>query len=94
MTVVCLPGDGVGPEVMREARRALEALAPDLELQEFLFGAQAIRDFGDSLPEETLDACKAADAVLKAPIGDPEERVLARCVIGLERAANAEWRVL
>jgi 3-isopropylmalate dehydrogenase len=72
MTVVCLPGDGVGPEVMREARRALEALAPDVELQEFPFGARAIREFGDSLPEETLDACKTADAVLKAPIGDPE----------------------
>ena len=72
MTVVCLPGDGVGPEVMREARRALEAVAPDVELEEFPFGAQAIRDFGDSLPEETLAACKAAEAVLKAPIGDPE----------------------
>jgi 3-isopropylmalate dehydrogenase len=72
MTVVCLPGDGVGPEVMREARRALEVLAPDVELQEFPFGAQAIRDLGDSLPEETLAACKGADAVLKAPIGDPE----------------------
>ena len=72
MKVVCLPGDGVGPEVMREARRALEAVAPDVELEEFPFGAQAIRDFGDSLPEETLAACKAAEAVLKAPIGDPE----------------------
>jgi 3-isopropylmalate dehydrogenase len=72
MTIVCLPGDGVGPEVMREARRAVEALAPDVELAEFPFGAQAIRDFGNSLPDETLAACKAAEAVLKAPIGDPE----------------------
>ena len=72
MTVVCLPGDGVGPEVMREARRALEALAPDLSLEEQSFGAQAIRETGDPLPEETLAACRAAEAVLKAPIGDPE----------------------
>jgi 3-isopropylmalate dehydrogenase len=70
--VVCLPGDGIGPEVMREARRALAQLAPDLALEEHPFGAQAIRDFGDPLPEETLAACLAADAVLKAPIGDPE----------------------
>jgi 3-isopropylmalate dehydrogenase len=70
--VVLLPGDGVGPEVMREARRALEALAPDLELEERPFGAHAIRETGDSLPDETLAACRAADAVLKAPIGDPE----------------------
>jgi 3-isopropylmalate dehydrogenase len=57
---------------MREALRALEKVAPDLELEEHAFGAQAIRDTGDSLPEETLAACKASEAVLKGPIGDPE----------------------
>jgi len=72
VTVVCLSGDGVGPEVMREAVRVLETLAPELELEERPFGAQAIRDTGDPLPEETLAACRAAEAVLKAPIGDPE----------------------
>jgi 3-isopropylmalate dehydrogenase len=72
VTVVVLPGDGIGPEVMREALRALEKVAPGLELEEHAFGAQAIRDTGDSLPEETLAACKASEAVLKGPIGDPE----------------------
>jgi 3-isopropylmalate dehydrogenase len=72
VTVVCLPGDGIGPEVMREARRALAELAPELTLDEHPFGAQAIRELGDPLPEETLAACLAAEAVLKAPIGDPE----------------------
>jgi 3-isopropylmalate dehydrogenase len=72
VTVVVLPGDGIGPEVMREALRALEKVAPDLELEEHAFGAQAIRATGDSLPEETLAACKGAEAVLKGPIGDPE----------------------
>jgi 3-isopropylmalate dehydrogenase len=72
VTVVCLPGDGVGPEVMREARRALTALAPDVALEDMPFGAQAIRETGDPLPDETLDACRSAEAVLKAPIGDPE----------------------
>ena len=72
MTVVCLPGDGIGPEVMEEAKRVFAALAPDVELEEHPFGAQAIRDSGDPLPERTLAACQAAEAVLKAPIGDPE----------------------
>jgi 3-isopropylmalate dehydrogenase len=72
VTVVVLPGDGIGPEVMREALRVLEKVAPELELEEHAFGAQAIRDTGDSLPEETLAACKASEAVLKGPIGDPE----------------------
>jgi 3-isopropylmalate dehydrogenase len=72
VTVVLLPGDGVGPEVMAEARRVLTVLAPDVDLEERPFGGQAIRATGDSLPSETLAACLAAEAVLKAPIGDPE----------------------
>ena len=72
MTIVCLPGDGIGPEVMNEARRALAVLASEIELEERPFGAKAIRDTGDPLPNETLAACRAAEAVLKAPIGDPE----------------------
>ena len=72
LRVVCLPGDGIGPEVMAVAQRVLRELAPDLELEERLFGAAAIRATGTSLPEETLAACRSADAVLKAPIGDPE----------------------
>ena len=71
-TVACLPGDCIGPEVMAAAKRILAALAPDVELEDHPFGGAAIRSHGDSLPEETLEACRRADAVLKAPIGDPE----------------------
>ncbi|MBX5473671.1 MAG: 3-isopropylmalate dehydrogenase [Thermoleophilia bacterium] len=70
--VVLLPGDGIGPEVAREARLALELLAPDVEIEERLLGAAAIRATGTPLPDETLEACRRATAVLKAPIGDPE----------------------
>jgi len=70
--VVCLPGDCIGPEVMAVAQRVLREVAPDLELEEHVFGAAAIRATGTSLPDETLAACRRAAAVLKAPIGDPE----------------------
>jgi 3-isopropylmalate dehydrogenase len=70
--IACLPGDGIGPEVMAVAQRALRKLAPELVLEEHLFGGAAIRATGGSLPHETLEACRSADAVLKAPIGDPE----------------------
>ncbi len=70
--VVLLPGDGIGPEIAAEARLALAQLAPDVELEEQLLGAAAIRATGTSLPDETLAACRTATAVLKAPIGDPE----------------------
>jgi 3-isopropylmalate dehydrogenase len=70
--VVLLPGDCIGPEIADEAARVLEALAPDVQLEERPFGAAAIRATGDPLPEETLAACRSADAVLKGPIGHPE----------------------
>src|SRR3954466_5333568 len=72
MRIVLLPGDGIGPEVTAEARRVLERVAPDVELEERPVGAGAIRAPGTPLPPETLEACLAADAVLKGPIGDPE----------------------
>src|SRR3954447_20207905 len=71
MRVVLLPGDCIGPEIAREARRVLEQLAPDATLEEHPFGGAAIRATGQPLPPETLDACLSADAVLKGPIGDP-----------------------
>ncbi len=70
--VVLLPGDCIGPEVTREATRVLEALDLGIELDEQPFGAQAIRDLGEPLPDQTLEACRSADAVLKAPIGHPD----------------------
>ena len=72
MKIVLLPGDCIGPEVMTEARRALLALLPDVELHERPFGGAAIRAWGDPLPPGTLQACRESDAVLKGPIGDPQ----------------------
>jgi len=70
--VVLLPGDGIGPEVAEQARLALELLVPELDVEERLIGAAAIRATGEPLSGETLDACLAAAAVLKGPVGDPE----------------------
>jgi 3-isopropylmalate dehydrogenase len=70
--VVLLPGDGIGPEVAEQARHVLEGLAPEVEIEERLIGGAAIRATGTPLPDETRDACLAATAVLKGPVGDPE----------------------
>jgi len=70
--VVVLPGDGIGPEVAREARLVLEQLCPEVQLEEQLLGGAAIRATGEPLPQATVDACLAATAVLKGPVGDPE----------------------
>jgi 3-isopropylmalate dehydrogenase len=84
MRIVCLSGDGIGPEVMREAIRALRALSLPLELDERDFGGPAIRATGDPFPDATRDACLAADAVLLAAVGSPEyERAAVRPEQGL-----------
>jgi 3-isopropylmalate dehydrogenase len=69
--VVCLPGDGIGPEVMAEALRVLRALPLEVELTEHDFGGVAIDRHGVPLPDDTLEACLGADAVLLAAVGVP-----------------------
>ena len=70
--IVTLPGDGIGPEIMDAALRVLQTVAPDVETEEHLFGGAAIDAKGSSLPDETLAACKGADAVLLAAVGGPK----------------------
>jgi 3-isopropylmalate dehydrogenase len=72
-TVVLLPGDGIGPEIIGPAVRVLEAVAPgQLEFQSSLFGGASIDACGTALSEETLAACRDADAVLLAAVGGPK----------------------
>ncbi len=70
-----LPGDGVGPEVTRAARRVLEAVGgektPGFEFGEYSIGGAAIDATGVPLPDETLEACKSADAVFLGAVGGP-----------------------
>ena len=68
--VAVLPGDGIGPEVTAEALRVLDALR--IEHTEHPFGGNAILAQGTPLPDETLAACRAADAVLLGAVGLPE----------------------
>jgi len=70
--IVTLPGDGIGPEVLASALAVLEAVAPDLEYDEQPFGGAAIDAHGTALTDETLQACKDADAVLLAAVGGPK----------------------
>jgi 3-isopropylmalate dehydrogenase len=71
-TVVTLPGDGIGPEVLASALAVLAEVAPDLEYDEQPFGGAAIDLHGRALSEETLAACRRADAVLLAAVGGPK----------------------
>jgi len=72
--VAVLAGDGIGPEVVAEAVRVLEAVASESLQFEFtpaLVGGAAVHARGDPLPPETLAVARAADAILFGAVGDP-----------------------
>jgi 3-isopropylmalate dehydrogenase len=74
--VLVLPGDGIGPEIVAEGVKVLEALgasgAITVALEHALVGGAAYDAAGDPLPEETLGAARAADAVLLGAVGGPK----------------------
>ncbi len=71
-TVVLLPGDGIGPEILAPAVEVLSAVGADFDYDEHRFGGAAIDAHGTALTDETLAACRAADAVLLAAVGGPK----------------------
>jgi 3-isopropylmalate dehydrogenase len=87
MNVAVLPGDGIGPEIIAQARRVLQKLELKIQFSEAPVGGTAYEQHGDPLPEETLKIAKQADAVLFGAVGDPRyDR--------LERAKRPEQAIL
>jgi len=69
--IVLLPGDGIGPEIVAEARRLLESIDA-FEFDQRLVGGISIDESGLALTDEVLDACRGADAVLLGAVGGPK----------------------
>jgi 3-isopropylmalate dehydrogenase len=73
--IAFLPGDGIGPEVLLEARRVLDRIADvyghRFEIVEGEIGVTAITGSGDPLPEATRALCRSADAVMLGAVGGP-----------------------
>ncbi|PZU59340.1 MAG: 3-isopropylmalate dehydrogenase [Sphingobium sp.] len=93
MLVALFPGDGIGPEVIAQARRVLDALAiPGLTYEEGLVGGAAYKAVGHPLPDATLDIARRADAILFGAVGDFDcdhlERHLRpeQAILGLRKA--------
>jgi 3-isopropylmalate dehydrogenase len=70
--IAVLAGDGIGPEVIGEAVKVLKAVGGDFEFEEALVGGAAYDEKGHPLPDETLDLCRSADAVLLGAVGGPQ----------------------
>jgi 3-isopropylmalate dehydrogenase len=71
-----LPGDGIGPEITAQALKVLDTLAAkkgfDVEKKEALIGGAALDETGVPLPAETVETCRASDAVLLGAVGGPK----------------------
>ena len=81
MKIAVLAGDGIGPEIIAQAVKALDVLRRDglkLELEEAAYGGAGYDAHGDPLPESTLKLARAADAVLCGAVGGPQYDALPR----------------
>jgi 3-isopropylmalate dehydrogenase len=88
MMIAVLPGDGIGPEVTREAVRVLEALGiAGLALEYADVGGAAYKAHGHPLPAATLELARSSDAILFGAVGDPD-------CDNLERALRPEQAIL
>jgi 3-isopropylmalate dehydrogenase len=90
-TIALLPGDGIGPEVTREAVRVLDTLGLNLTFNHADVGGAAYRKHGHPLPPATLEIARASDAILFGAVGDfeldtlPRERRPEQAILGLRR---------
>ena len=73
--IAVIKGDGIGPEIVDSALRVLDCVQEKFGFKvtcgEYLAGGCAIDATGKPLPEETLEGCKASDAVLLGAVGGP-----------------------
>jgi len=89
--ILVLPGDGIGPEIVNEARKVLYRVAEleglELEIDEGLIGGAAVDSLGEPYPEATRSLARAADAILLGAVGGPQYE-------GLERELRPERGLL
>jgi len=97
MKIALLAGDGIGPEILREAVRVLDVLRKEgarIETEEALVGGAAYDAHGDPLPAKTLDLVKRSDAVLFGAVGGPKYDTLPRdkrpekAILGLRKECD------
>ena len=74
--ITLLPGDGIGPEIVAATRLVLDTIASKYDhsftYREALLGGIAIDETGTALPDDTIEACKSADAILLGAVGGPK----------------------
>src|SRR5919202_3096315 len=95
MRLAVIPGDGIGPEVISEALKVLDEVAPDVETTPYDLGALRWHRTGEALPDSVLAELRQHDAILLGAVGDPsvpsgvlERGLLLRLRFELDHAVN------
>ena len=70
MKIAILQGDGIGPEITKQAVKILDAFGLSEDIEYALIGGAAYEQYGDPLPKSTLDLAKRSDAILLGAVGD------------------------
>src|SRR5947208_8060803 len=86
--VTLVPGDGVGPEVIGAARRAIDATGVRIEWDPCEMGADVFARSGDPLPSATLDSIRANRVALKGPVETPPASGMRSLNLALRRALD------
>src|SRR5918998_4917300 len=84
-TITLIPGDGIGPEVVSNVVRIIEAAGVEVEWETHYAGAQALEKFGDTLPADLLESIGRNKVALKGPITTPVGKGFTSVNVGLRK---------
>jgi isocitrate dehydrogenase (NAD+) len=87
-TITLIPGDGIGPEIIAATVRIVEATGIDVEWETRIMGAQALEQFGTTLPDETIESIRRNKIALKGPQTTPVGKGFTSVNVGLRKALD------
>src|SRR5438045_504266 len=87
-TITCIPGDGIGPEVVSATVKVLDAMKLNFKWEYADAGAEVVNKYGTNLPRETLDSCLRNKIALKGPTGTTIGGGLPSANVGLRRGLD------
>src|SRR5258705_1256617 len=86
--ITLIPGDGIGPEIAANVVRIIEASGVDIEWETHYAGAQALEQFGETLPQALLDSILKNKVPLKGPVTTPIGKGFTPVNVGLTKALD------
>lgn len=87
-TITLIPGDGIGPEIVAETVRIIEASGVEFEWETHLMGAQALEKYGVTIPDSVFESIKRNKVALKGPLMTPVGKGFTSVNVGLRKALD------